>query len=78
MSEIKELLNGAVSDIACVADDTFPNEYRTITLLRSIASSLYVIARVVTDIDEVEEMYKDYPAGKKPTDSDWEKWRKNE
>ena len=75
MSEIKELLNGAVSDIACVADDTFPNEYRTITLLRSIASSLYVIARVVTDIDEVEEMYKDYPAKK---DYDWEKWRKNE
>ena len=75
MSEIKELLNGAVSDIACVIDDDFPNEYRTITLLRSIASSLYVIARVVCDIDEVEEMYKDYPAEK---DDDWEKWRKNE
>ena len=45
------------------------------TSLESLAEDVKKIRWVVEDLDEVEEMYKDYPAKK---DYDWEKWRKNE
>ena len=73
MSEIKDAL-----ELAGWSIDRSNAQSTKELLLQSIASSLLVIARVLCDLDEVEEMYKDYPAGKKPTDSDWEKWRKNE
>ena len=77
MSEIKKTLQDALEYLGLgYADDPDADFW----IRRSIACSLYVLAndihairRAVEGLDEVEEMYKDYPA-----DSDWERWRKNE
>ena len=70
MSEIEEKLARAED---CLDVRGLDEQYLTLSFIEAIANSLYVIARAVVDLDEVEEMYKDYPA-----DSDWERWRDNE
>ena len=69
MSEIKDVLHLAREAVNIAwregaEGDTFSSSVTQAFALTSIAGSLYVIARVVADMDEVEEMYKDYPPKK--------------